>query len=55
MHARDQRVGGEHEVVAGRDFQKRSVVAQAKTRRTGERREDARDQFVFGEAGGHGA
>ena len=53
MHARDQRVGRQHEIVARRRLQKRGVVAKAETRRTGERREDARDEFVFGEAGGH--
>jgi hypothetical protein len=55
MHARDQRVGGQNEVVARRGFQKRRVVAKAETRRTGERRKNARDEFVFGEAGGHEA
>ena len=54
MHARDQRVGGEHEVFAGRRTHQRRVVAQAQARRPGQRGEIAGDEIVFAEARGHG-
>ena len=51
MHARDQRVGRQHEVVAGRRLEQRGVVAKPEGRGAGERREKARDEFVFARAG----
>ena len=54
MHAPDQRVGGEDEIPARGRPQQRDVILQAEPGRAGERREIARDEFVFAGAGGHG-
>ena len=54
MHARDERVRGEHEVFAGRRAHQRRVIAQAQARRPGERGEIAGDEIVFAEARRHG-
>ena len=49
MHATDDRVGGQHEVVARRRRDHRRVVGQAKRARMGgERTEIGRDQTIFG-------
>ena len=55
MHARDERVGGQHEIVAQRGLEKRGVVAKPEAGGTGERREKARNEFVFAGSGRHEA
>ena len=54
MDAGDQRVGGDDEIAARRRLQQRDVVLQPEPGRAGERREIARDQFVFAGTVGHG-
>ena len=55
MHARDQRIGRQHHVLARRRTEQRRVVAQPEARGSGQRREIARDEIVFAEAGRHGS
>ena len=54
MDARDQRVGRQHEVFAGRRAHQRRVVAQAQARRSRQRREIAGDEIGFAKARRHG-
>ncbi len=54
VHARDQRVGCKDEFSARGRRDERDVVVQPEPGRAGERREIARDQFVFAGAVGHG-
>ena len=51
VHAGNQHVLGDDEVVARRLGRDRGVVAQPEPARTSERREVARDEVVFGGAG----
>ena len=53
MHAGDERVGGDDEIAAGRRFEPRDVVLQRQPALARHRGEEARDELVFGGAGGH--